>query len=67
MNPMAKVREGGERSGEVRHLRKELGREDDGRGGPVDEEVVPLDRGADPARQGDAPGFERSDRRSRLT
>ena len=68
MNPMAKVPNAASVPGEIRHLRKELGRKDDGSGRAVDEEVVPLDGGADPARDSDSARFERSirDRRHQI-
>ena len=60
---------GGQRAGQLRHLREELRAKDHRGGGAVDEEVVPLDGRADGARQRhpprvgcDAPGPARARR-----
>ncbi len=55
--PDGEGREGGERACQLRYLREELRTEDDGSRRPVNEEVVPLDGGADGARDGDTPGL----------
>ena len=65
--PDGKCGEGRERAGQVRHLGKELRRKDDGGGSSVDEEVVPLDRRADSARERDAAGIAGGSIVSRLT
>ena len=50
-------RERRQRAGQLGDLREELRAEDDGGRRPVDEEVVPLDRGADGAGDRDAAGL----------
>ena len=59
MNPMANVANEASVPASSEDLGEELGREDHGRSGPVNEEVVPLDRRANGARDRDAPGLGR--------